>query len=193
MRRGYSVDDYRHLVARIRDRIPGVSVATDIIVGFPGETKAQFQHTFDLLAELRLDKVHIARYSPRPQTVAARRFPDDVPAAEKEHRRKVLDDLQGKIAGQINAQLRHQVVEVLVEGRRKGRWWGRTRNDKLVFFDDPGRWLGQFVPVRVTWTGPWSLVGELATDSQPSSCESPASELSDNSSFEPRGGDSSRR
>jgi tRNA-2-methylthio-N6-dimethylallyladenosine synthase len=139
-----------------------VSIASDVIVGFPGETRAQFQRTYDLLAELRLDKVHIARYSPRPQTVASRRFPDDVPPGEKERRRKALDELQAQIVGEINAELLHQHVEILVEGRRKGRWWGRTRSDKLVFFDDARDWRGQTVPVHVTWTGPWSLVGEVA-------------------------------
>jgi tRNA-2-methylthio-N6-dimethylallyladenosine synthase len=166
MRRGYTAADYRRLVARTRERIPGVSIATDVIVGFPGETEAQFQRTCDLLAELRLDKAHIARYSPRPQTLAARRFPDDVPPEEKERRRKALDDLQAQVAGQINAQLLGQAVEVLVEGRdeRKGRWWGRTRTDRLVFFVDAGEdeqdWRGRLAQVRITWTGPWSLIGE---------------------------------
>jgi tRNA-2-methylthio-N6-dimethylallyladenosine synthase len=182
MRRGYTVDDYRGLVGRIRERVPGVSIATDVIVGFPGETEAQFQHTFDLLSELRLDRVHIARYSPRPQTLAARRFEDDVPAVEKERRRVALDELQAQIAGNINAQFLDQVVKVLVEGRKKSRWWGRTRTDKLVFFDEgtgaaghSGRadrnpqegeagegginWLGRLAHVRITWAGPWSLVG----------------------------------
>jgi len=163
MRRGYRADDYRRLVARIRERIPGVSIATDVIVGFPGETEAQFQRTFDLLAELRLDKAHIARYSPRPQTLAARRYPDDVPLAEKERRRKALDDLQAQIVGELNARLVGQTVEVLVEGRKKGRWWGRTRSDRLVFFADAEGAardrLGQLAQVRITWAGPWSLVG----------------------------------
>jgi len=171
MRRGYTADDYRQLVARMRQRIPGppsagsahCSIATDVIVGFPGETEAQFQRTYDLLTELRLDKVHIARYSPRPQTLAARRFSDDVPPEEKERRRKALDDLQAEIVGEINARLLGQTVEVLVAGRdeRKGRWWGRTRTDRLVFFEDEQDRLGQLVQVRVTWTGPWSLIGEV--------------------------------
>jgi tRNA-2-methylthio-N6-dimethylallyladenosine synthase len=166
MRRGYTAADYRRLVARIRERIPGVSIATDVIVGFPGETEAQFQRTYDLLAELQLDKAHIARYSPRPQTLATRSFPDDVPPEEKERRRKALDDLQAQVAGQINARLLDHTVEVLVEGRdeRKGRWWGRTRTDRLVFFADAGEderdWRGRLVQVRITWTGPWSLIGE---------------------------------
>ena len=161
MRRGYTAGDYRRLIARIRERIPNVSIATDVIVGFPGETAAQFQHTYDLLAELRLDKAHIARYSPRPQTLAARHLPDDVAPEEKERRRKALDDLQARIVGEINARLLEQTVEVLVEGKKKGRWWGRTRTDRLVFFDDERDWQGQLVQVRVTWTGPWSLIGEV--------------------------------
>ncbi len=165
MRRGYTSGDYRGLVARIREKIPGASIATDVIVGFPGETEAQFQRTYDLLAELQLDKAHIARYSPRPQTLAARRFPDDVPPEEKERRRKTLDELQAQIVGQINAQSLGQTVEVLVQGKRKGRWWGRTRTDRLVFFDSEQAWHGQLAQVHVTWTGPWSLIGEAAETS----------------------------
>ncbi|MBN1813250.1 MAG: tRNA (N6-isopentenyl adenosine(37)-C2)-methylthiotransferase MiaB [Anaerolineae bacterium] len=166
MQRGYTADDYRRLVARIRERIPGASIATDVIVGFPGETEAQFQRTFDLLAELRLDKAHIARYSPRPQTLAARKYPDDVPPQEKERRRKALDELQAEIVGQINARLLGQTVEVLVEGSRKARWYGRTRTDKLVFFEGDADWRGKLARVRVTWAGPWSLIGEAEPPSQ---------------------------
>ena len=168
MRRGYTAGDYRRLIERIRKRIPNVSIATDIIVGFPGETETQFQHTYDLLADLRLDKAHIARYSPRPQTLALRRFPDDVPLAEKERRRKAIDDLQAQIVGEINEQLLGQTIEVLVEGRRKGRWWGRTRTDRLVFFENgetgaEQNWRGQLVQVHITWAGPWSLIGNSST------------------------------
>jgi tRNA-2-methylthio-N6-dimethylallyladenosine synthase len=162
MRRGYTVDDYRRLIGRIRERIPGVSIATDIIVGFPGETQEQFQRTYELLDKLRLDKAHIARYSPRPQTLAARRFEDDVPEEEKERRRKALDDLQGEIVGQINRRLLDETVEVLVEGKKKDRWWGRTRTDKLVYFEHEADWRGKLAQVHITWTGPWSLIGEIA-------------------------------
>ena len=162
MRRGYTVDDYRRLVEQIRRRIPGVSIATDVIVGFPGETEAQFLHTHELLAEMRLDKVHIARYSPRPQTLASRRFADDVPLDEKERRRKALDQLQSQILTEVNGCLLGQTVEILVEGQKKGRWWGRTRNDKLVFFEDEKNWHGNLARVSVTWTGPWSLIGETS-------------------------------
>ena len=173
MRRGYTVDDYRNLVARIRERIPGVSIATDIIVGFPGETEAQFNNTYNLLKELRLDKAHIARYSSRPQTVATRRFDDNLSHEEKERRRKTLDDLQSDILTEINARYLDQTVDVLVEGwhARRKRWFGRTTTDRLVFFDpvqDSGKdgkdtdRLGHIVPVHIEWAGPWSLVGKLA-------------------------------
>jgi len=161
MKRGYTVADYRRLIDRIRRRIDGVSIATDIIVGFPGETREQFQRTYDLLADLRLDKAHIARYSPRPQTLATRRYEDDVPKQEKEARRKALDELQAQIVGEINAVLEGETVPVLVEGKKGDRWWGRTRTDKLVYFEDDDDWLGRLAPVRVTWTGPWSLIGEV--------------------------------
>lgn len=164
MRRGYTAETYRRLVARIRERIPGVSIASDVIVGFPGESETQFQRTYDLLAELRLDKVHIARYSPRPNTYAARHFPDNVPPEEKERRRKALEELQAQIVGELNSRLLGQTVEVLVEGQKRGRWWGRTRTDRLVFFTDSRNWLGKLAQVRITWTGPWSLIGEPVPD-----------------------------
>jgi tRNA-2-methylthio-N6-dimethylallyladenosine synthase len=159
MGRNYTVADYRKLVAAIREQVPGCSVATDVIVGFPGETEAEFQATYDLLAVLRFDAVHIAKYSPRPGTPAAR-LPDDVPAEEKERRRSLLEELQTQIAEEINASLLDQTVEVLVEERHRGRWKGRTKTNKLVFFEDAADWRGQLVRVRITWSGPWSLVGE---------------------------------
>lgn len=160
MRRGYTVEDYRRLVARLRERIPGVSIATDIIVGFPGETEAQFENTVALLETLQLDKAHIARYSPRPLTVATRRFEDDVPYEEKERRRRTLEQVQARILKTLNARLEGQQVEVLVEGEKKGRWFGRTRTDRLVFFAAEGNWLGRLATVAITWSGPWSLIGE---------------------------------
>jgi tRNA-2-methylthio-N6-dimethylallyladenosine synthase len=160
MARGYTVAAYRDLIGRIRERIPGCSIATDVIVGFPGETEAQYQASYRLLEELRFDAVHCAAYSERPGTPAAR-LEDDVPQAEKERRRKAVDDLQAQIVGEINARLLGQTVEVLVEDKRKGRWGGRTETNKLVFFEDEGRdWRGELAPVRVTWTGPWSMIGE---------------------------------
>jgi tRNA-2-methylthio-N6-dimethylallyladenosine synthase len=161
MGRGYTVADFRALVAQIRHAMPGVGLATDIIVGFPGETEAQYEATYHLLEDLRFDMVHVAAYSPRPGT-PAERLPDDISPVEKERRRKAVDALQGRIVGEINAHLLGQVVEVLVEERHKGKWRGRTRTNKLIFFDVRDRdWSGQLVQVRVTRTGPWSMQGEV--------------------------------
>ncbi len=161
MKRGYTADDYRRLVHHIRATIPGAAIHTDIIVGFPGETAAQFQRTYDLLAELRLDKAHLAMYSPRPGTVSARRMADDVPAEEKKRRWEALDRLQEQVVGEINRRLLGQTVEVLVEDLHKGKWRGRTRLNKLVFFADEADWRGKLARVRINWAGPWSMIGEV--------------------------------
>jgi len=162
MKRGYTSDDYRRLVERIRARIPNVSIATDIIVGFPGESEAQFIETYNLLAELKLDVVHLARYSPRPGTVSARRMDDDVPDEEKQRRLHALDELQAQILGEINAHLLGGTTEILVEENHKGKWKGRNRNNKIVFFEDDDDWQGRLARVKVTKTGPWSMQAELA-------------------------------
>jgi tRNA-2-methylthio-N6-dimethylallyladenosine synthase len=165
MRRGYRADDYTNLVRRIRDRYVdsaiGVSIATDVIVGFPGETDAQFQNTYDLLAELKHDVVHLARYSPRPGTVADRRMPDDVPEEVKWQRFRVLEQLQEMIAAEINANYQGEIVEVLFEELVRGRWKGRTPTNKLVFVESDRDLRGQRIPVRISWTGPWSMQGSL--------------------------------
>ncbi len=162
MRRGYTSTDYRQLVGRVRALIPDVSIATDIIVGFPGETEVQFQNTYNLLKELRLDKAHIARYSARPRTVATRRLEDNLSHEVKEHRRKTLDELQSTIVTELNTRYFGKVVEVLVEGKheRKDRWFGRTVTDRLVFFKSDDPWLGKLAHVKITWAGPWSLIGD---------------------------------
>lgn len=161
MRRGYSAASYRSLIARIRERIPDVAIATDIIVGFPGETEAQFNNTYTLLDELRMDVAHLARYSPRSGTYAARILEDDVPEEEKMRRFRMLETLQEEIATEINAQLLGKTVLVLFEGQKRGRWRGRTPTNKLVFVDSPESLLGQERDVQIEWTGPWSLIGSL--------------------------------
>jgi tRNA-2-methylthio-N6-dimethylallyladenosine synthase len=164
MRRGYSAEDYRRLVEKIRSRLtgslPGVSIATDIIVGFPGETDTQFQRTYDLLEDLKLDVAHLARYSPRPGTVAERRYVDDVPPAEKMRRFRVLEEQQERIATQIAARYQGETVEVLFEEKVKGRWKGRTTTNKLVFIEDETDLKGRVLNIRITWAGPWSMQGE---------------------------------
>jgi tRNA-2-methylthio-N6-dimethylallyladenosine synthase len=161
MKRGYTAEDYRHLVQRIRRRIPDVSIATDIIVGFPGETEAQFNHTYDLLEELRLDVAHLARYSPRPGTVSERRLPDDVPDEEKWRRFRVLEEQHERISGEINQRFVGELVAVLFEDQVRGRWRGRTPNNKLVFTESGEDLHGQLKQVLVTWAGPWSMQANL--------------------------------
>ncbi|MCC7206852.1 MAG: tRNA (N6-isopentenyl adenosine(37)-C2)-methylthiotransferase MiaB [Anaerolineae bacterium] len=172
MKRGYTQADYRALVERIRARIPGVAINTDVIVGFPGETDAQFEETYRLLGDLKLDKVHIAKYSPRPQTVSARSMEDDVPEVEKERRRKALDDQQAQISAEINGRFLGRTVEVLVEDQQGGKWRGRTPQNKLVFFDvkaaGDADYRGRLVDVEITWTGPWSMQGRIAGAERPS-------------------------
>jgi len=164
MRRGYTSDDYRRLIARIRTMLPDAAIATDVIVGFCGEREAQFARTYELLEELRLDVVHLAKYSPRPQTVAAREMADDVPDAEKERRFRLLEAQHERISSQINQRYLGQTVEVLVEGQHKGKWRGRTPQNKLVFFEDSARdWHGQLAPVTIAWAGPWSMQGCIAS------------------------------
>jgi tRNA-2-methylthio-N6-dimethylallyladenosine synthase len=162
MRRGYTAAEYIRLIKAIRERIPGVGIATDIIVGFPSETDAQFQRTYDLLEELELDVAHLARYSARPGTVADRKMVDNVPDEEKLHRFRLLEDLQERIATKINATYQGKIVDVLIEDKVKTRWRGRTPTNKLVFIESSGNLRGRIIPVEITWTGPWSMQGRLS-------------------------------
>ncbi len=161
MRRGYTVEQYRDLIGYIRRRIKGVALSTDVIVGFPSETAAQFQETVNLLTELKFDTVHVAAYSPRAGTLAAREMPDDVSAGEKKARLAMIEALQEKIAADINSGLRGATEEVLVEGRTRGKWQGRTRTGKLVFFASDQDYRGRLAPVKIEKTSAWSLQGHI--------------------------------
>ena len=160
MGRGYTIERFRELVCQIRTATPDCAINTDVIVGFAGETEAQFQRTVRAIEEFRFDVVHNAAYSVRPGTPAAL-WVDDVPAREKARRRAVIEEIQVKIASEINAPLLGQEVEILVDGRQRGRWRGRTRKNRLVFFESERDWLGRIVPARITWTGPWSMQGTV--------------------------------
>jgi tRNA-2-methylthio-N6-dimethylallyladenosine synthase len=164
MKRGYTIEEYRRLIDRIRNIMPNVSIATDIIVGFPGETAAQFQATYDLLGELKLDIAHLARYSEREGTVAARRLKDDVPEDEKMARLQALEKQQEGILTEINARYLGETVKILFEEEVKGRWKGRTETNKLVFVQSDRDLRGQVLPAQITWTGPWSMQGRLLPD-----------------------------
>lgn len=161
MRRGYTNAEYREKIDIIRDRIPNVSLATDLIVGFCGETAERFERTVELIRDIKFDKVHAAAYSTRPGTIAARLMKDDVPEDEKRLRLKVIEEVQEEVATEINSRLLGATQDVLVEGRRKGRWFGRNRNDKLVFFDSSEDLAGSMTRVTIEKTSPWSLQGSL--------------------------------
>ncbi len=161
MRRNYAANDYRRQIAQIREIMPDTTIATDIIVGFCGETDAQFAHTLELLEDVHCDVTHVAMYSPRAGTASAR-WEDDVPRETKLARHQAVERLQERISTAHNERLLGQEMEVLVDGQGDGRWRGRTRGNKLVFFEDTVDRLGQMVHVRVTRTSPWFLTGELA-------------------------------
>ena len=169
MKRGYTLAEYNERIARVRELWPAISLSTDVIVGFCGETEEQFQNTLDLLAQVRFDVVHVAAYSVRPGTVAAR-WEDDVPLAEKKRRLHAVEELQTKIALEINQRYLQKVEEVLIEEEQSAhgrqRWRGRNRTNKLVFFPqpdvegyDPPIRAGELVHVHIEHVTPWSLQG----------------------------------
>ncbi|MCH2526512.1 MAG: tRNA (N6-isopentenyl adenosine(37)-C2)-methylthiotransferase MiaB [Dehalococcoidia bacterium] len=157
MRRPYSRGEYKELVYKIRASIPNVSISTDLIVGFPGETSEQYENSLDLIRELKFDKVHCAAYSTRPGTIADRTMVDDVPQDEKSRRLKEVDSVQEDILRHINSELVGNELEVLVEGQKNGRWQSRTRTDKIVFFDHDNVKIGDVVSVTVESSTAWSL------------------------------------
>jgi tRNA-2-methylthio-N6-dimethylallyladenosine synthase len=167
MKRGYTQKDYRELVDKIRSKIPDCSIATDIIVGFPGETGQQFMETYRVLGDLKLDVAHLARYSSREGTVATRRMDDNVPAEEKMRRFRMLEEQQEAIVAEINKKYLGRTVEVLFEEQVKGRWKGRTPTNKLVFLESDEDLKGKTLLVNITWTGPWSMQAAAVTQTLP--------------------------
>jgi tRNA-2-methylthio-N6-dimethylallyladenosine synthase len=174
MKRGYTVDEYRNRIERLRALWPGVSLSTDIIVGFCDETEQEFQHTLDLLEEIHFDVVHVAAYSVRPGTVAAR-WEDNVPLPEKKHRLHAVEEVQASIALELNHQYIGKVEEVLVEDTNnthgRQQWKGRNRTNKWVFFPQPAEeglidghapraiQPGDLIKVRIERATAWSLQG----------------------------------
>ncbi|GAA5345558.1 tRNA-2-methylthio-N6-dimethylallyladenosine synthase [Planifilum fimeticola] len=162
MARKYNREQYLELVRKIREAIPNVSLTTDIIVGFPGETEEQFEETLSLVREVEYDSAFTFIYSPREGTPAAR-MEDDVPHEVKKERLLRLNRLQDEISRRKNEELRGQVVEVLVEGESKKNpeiLSGRTRTNKLVNFRGPKRLIGEFVQVRISEPLTYTLKGE---------------------------------
>lgn len=132
MNRKYVVEDYKNLIKKIRQALPGFSITTDIIVGFPGETKKQFENTAQLFWDVRYDMAYIAQYSPRYGTAAAK-MEDNVSLEEKKTREEILDKILRVTAKENNQKYLGKVLEVLVENKtKKGEWIGRTRANKVV-------------------------------------------------------------
>jgi tRNA-2-methylthio-N6-dimethylallyladenosine synthase len=165
MRRRYSREGYLDLVGRIRDQIPGIALSTDIIVGFPGESAADFELTMDLVSRARYHSMYSFKYSVRPNTLASKRIPDDVPESVKTERIVALQDLQRTIQSELFAAMIGQTEDVLVDGVSRRRAWemfGRTGGNSVVNFPGESSLAGKILPVTINGHGPNSLRGTLA-------------------------------
>ena len=158
MRRGYTRQEFVDKIEEVRSLMPGAGITTDIIVGYPGETDADFEATCELLEQLRFDKVHVAAYSPRPGTIAWRKMEDDIPAEVKAARLHRVEEIEARISEEINREYEGTVQQVLIEGIRKDQPFGRTRTGQLVHLDVPAR-SGSLVDVRIEHAGAFSLRG----------------------------------
>ena len=167
MRRGYTVDQYLRKIDYIKNIIPGISLTTDLIVGFPNETNEQFDNSIKLLKEVKFDKVHVAAYSNRDGTYASRRLEDNIDRNIKKERLNIVDDLQKGIQSSLNAKMLDKKYQILVEGRKRGVMHGRTRTDKIVYLNGnlnnklDDSIIGKMVDVKITDYSSWSLSGEF--------------------------------
>jgi tRNA-2-methylthio-N6-dimethylallyladenosine synthase len=169
MNRTYSFAEYRALVDRLREALPGVALTTDIIVGFPGEGEEDFARTQEAMREIRYDGAFLFKYSARPDTKAHRR-PETVTEEEKGVRLERLLSMQQRISGEIHQTLLGREVEVLVEGRSRrdaGQLYGKSAHFKTVVFADDGSAAGTLRRVRVIGATPITLIGEAAALSRP--------------------------
>jgi len=163
MARGYTVDFYRKLVEKIRNRIPETAITSDLIVGFPGETEKEFMRTVSLVEEIGFDSCNTAAYSPRPHTPAAS-WEEQVPDHEKYERLRFLNSVVTEVAHKCNKEYLRKMVEVLVEGksqRNDTRLSGRTRTNKIVNFAGSENLIGKLVDVLIETVNPWALRGIL--------------------------------
>jgi tRNA-2-methylthio-N6-dimethylallyladenosine synthase len=162
MRRRYTREEYLNLVAEIRALLPDASLSTDMIVGFPGETDADFEQTLSLTAQVRYHSMFSFKYSPRPNTLAEKRLPDDVDDGEKTRRIVALQALQDAIQQDLNQRMIGRDVEVLIDAasrRRQGDLSGRTAQNVVVNLPGPADWIGRTQAVRVERAGPHSVWG----------------------------------
>ena len=165
MQRTYTREEYLEKIALIRNARRSIGITTDIIVGFPGETDADFEETLSLMDTVQYDGAFSFKYSPRPNTPALH-LDDPIPEEEKGRRLAILQERQRQIQTRRNESLVGQVLEVLVEGksRRENQWAGHTSSNRVLNFSSPAEnLLGEYAQVRVTRAGPNSLVGEHVT------------------------------
>lgn len=160
MNRKYSREDYFSLVEKLRTKIPGMSLSTDTIVGFPGETKKQFEDTKKAYIKMKYDMAYIAQYSKRPGTPAAK-MSDKLTKQEKAEREKELTKILRKTALSFNKNYLNKKVEVLVDRKDKNYFYGRTRAFKLVQFKSDKTVLGKFVLVEIKSVTPWAMKGSI--------------------------------
>jgi tRNA-2-methylthio-N6-dimethylallyladenosine synthase len=162
MQRTYAREEYLERISMIRGANRPIAITTDVIVGFPGETKAHFAETLSLLEEVRYDSLFAFKYSPRPNTPSLS-MKDSIPEEEKSRRLGILQEMQREIQTERNAELIGGAFEILVSGksRRENQWFGYTTSHRVVNFASQEReLLGTYVQVRVTGAGPNNLVGE---------------------------------
>jgi tRNA-2-methylthio-N6-dimethylallyladenosine synthase len=162
MRRTYTRDEYLEKIPWIRAARRPISITTDVIVGFPGESEEDFEDSISLLDAVGYDGVYAFTYSPRPNTSAST-MPGAIPEAEKSRRLAVLQERQRQIQTQRNSELVGEVFEVLVDGRHAARnqWAGRSTSNRVLNFSSPREsLLGEYVQVHVTRAAPYSLFGE---------------------------------
>jgi tRNA-2-methylthio-N6-dimethylallyladenosine synthase len=167
MRRRHTRERYLELVAELRAAMPDIALSTDMIVGFPGETAAEFDETLSLVEEVRYHSIFSFKYSPRPNTLALKMMPDDVDEEEKTRRIVVLQTVQKRIQGEIFEAAVGRTEPVLVDSRSRRREWelsGRTSGNTVVNLAGESAWLGRTVPVRITAANPNSLRGEAVLD-----------------------------
>ena len=163
MRRRHTREEYLELLDRLRGAVPDLALSTDMIVGFPGETREDFEQTLSLTAEARYHSMFSFKYSPRPNTLALKRMPDDVDELEKTRRIVELQGLQKRIQGELFAASIGRVEPVLVDATSRRRGWelsGRTSGNTVVNFPGEPSWVGDIVAVRITGANPNSLRGE---------------------------------
>ena len=163
MNRLYNIKEYKNLIKKIRKEVPEITISTDIIVGFPGETKEQFNNTAKLFKEIKYDMAYISKYSPRPGTAAAK-LKDNVSQKEKKRREKVLTEILKKTALENNKKYIGKKIKVLINRKKDSNTWiGKSRKYKTIKVNSAKNLLGKFIKVKITDALPWGLKGKLIT------------------------------